>query len=52
VEIYHRLLEKHFDGVLYEKLNEVESALPTIGIHRSGVTLGDLGFGRQRSLKN
>ncbi|HOJ82341.1 MAG TPA: 2-hydroxyacyl-CoA dehydratase [Acetomicrobium flavidum] len=43
VEIYHRLLEKHFDGVLYEKLNEVESALPTIGIHRSGVTLGDLG---------
>lgn len=45
VEIYHKLLDEHFDGILYEDLDELDGLdLPTIGIHRSGVTLGDLGI--------
>lgn len=45
VEIYHKLLEKHFDGVLYENLDaDKQPDLPTMGIHRGGATLGDLGI--------
>ena len=45
VEVYHKLLDEHFDGILYEDLDELDGLdLPTIGIHRSGVTLGDLGI--------
>jgi len=44
VELYHKLLEKHFDGVLYQKLGEAKlDEFPTIGIRRSGVALGELG---------
>ncbi|MGY4686939.1 acyl-CoA dehydratase activase-related protein [Petrotoga sp. DB-2] len=44
VEVYHRLFEKHFEGINYEKLDEINvDNEKTVGIHRAGVTLGEIG---------
>ncbi|PNR95787.1 acyl-CoA dehydratase activase-related protein [Petrotoga sp. 9PWA.NaAc.5.4] len=45
VEIYHRLFEKHFEGIRYQDLDKLENNDKiTVGIHRCGVTLGDIGI--------
>lgn len=45
VEIYHKLFEKHFNGITYNQLDQLEDkSIPTIGIHRSGNTLGEMGI--------
>ncbi|MCF7934715.1 MAG: acyl-CoA dehydratase activase-related protein [Synergistales bacterium] len=42
VEIYHRLLERHFDGITCGELEGAAPEGPTIGIRRSSVTVGEL----------
>lgn len=45
VEIYHNIFEKHFNGITYDQLNKLEDkSIPTVGIHRSGITLGEMGI--------
>ena len=40
VETFHKLLEKHFEGLSFEELEKADKKSPAIGIARSGATLG------------
>lgn len=40
VVLFHNLLEKHFDGVLFQNIGKEKVNSPTIGIRRCGLMLG------------
>jgi len=49
VDIYHRLFEKHFKGIKYQELDNLDNNDKiTVGIHRCGVTLGGIGICLER----
>ncbi|HOB16825.1 MAG TPA: acyl-CoA dehydratase activase-related protein [Defluviitoga sp.] len=53
VEIYHKIFDKHFDGITCDQLDKLQDkSIPTVGIHRSGITLGEMGIWAATLLKS
>jgi len=40
VQLFHQVMQKHFDGILYQDVSKVAPESPTVGIRRCGLMLG------------